>query len=193
MISFIISTYNRPEYLTILLNSLLLQLNPAWEAIVMDEGDNEKYIPKDPRFRRYAFPRVHCTPDDKGSLGFLAKDAGLQYAKYPFITFCNEDIYYVPKFTTYLLNEQEKTGADLVYCDFVHMYIRYTVLVSEPKLCGISCCNYIIRKSKITHKFAEWNGINHIIFGQADGHFIDALMKEGLTTAKAEGVLMVYN
>jgi GT2 family glycosyltransferase len=197
--TFIVATEKRPIYLSITLNSILLQTDPNWECIIMDEGENESVIPKDPRFRRIKFNKVRYdhTIENRGTLGFLAHDEGLKYANGEFICFPNEDIYYVPTFLDTL--KRLPGNVDLRYCDWVHSLSSYTVLDSAPSIGRISVCNYIIRKDVIGNiRFGNWfkekpSMQEVFVFGMADGYFIEALIKKGISHAKAKGVLMVYN
>lgn len=89
-----ITTYNRADLIKRALNSLLLQTEPAWEAIIVDDGSTDNtesvikpYMEKDSRIR-YVFQK---------NMGYsLAKNTGIFLSGGKFITFLDSDDEYFP-------------------------------------------------------------------------------------------------
>lgn len=178
-----------------LLYSLLSQTNKDWEAIVMDEGENEEIIKSlnDSRIKYYRHDRMEIT-DGRGSLGLLAKDAGRKYATGKYLCFPSEDIYYVPKFIEYMLAEVKYF--DLLYCNFVHEYFGYKVIDAAPVVKKMDTCNFIM----LNHdKFKDitfescFDYEDKESIGLADGLFVEKLLVAGATNEKVDAVLMVHN
>lgn len=196
-LSFIVSTYKRSENLRGLFSSLLVQSDPNWECIIMDEGDNIQMLPNDPRFKYHKFERIELGFDNlgRGSLGLLAKDAGIQFASGEFIVFANDDVYFLPLFVEILTSEQIRTGSDLELCDFVFACPGYQnrVISAYPQVGSICTSNYILRKSVIGGvKFA--NFLTKEWYGVADGLFIEKLISQGIKHHKTDrGIFVVYN
>ena len=199
MISFITATYNRPDHLRVLISSLVAQTDKDWQLVIMDEGENgyvvlEQY--EDDRISTHHVDRVVTEARGRGTLGLLAKDAGLKYAKGDFVSFPSEDIYYVPHFVEIMKRTQQETSADLVLCDFLFTAPEYGTyyqhLNGAPKKGQVDSCNYILRKSCIGDtKFGKWVRTPDI--GIADGLFIEEIVSKGIKCAKAPGVLTVKN
>ena len=200
IVSFIVATYNRPEHFKLFCQSLLCQTNKDWECIVMDEGDNKKYIPDDVRFKYYTFKRsispifgMHKEPE-RGTLGLLAKDEGVKFAIGEYVSFPCEDTYYAPTFLEKIQEGYRKSNVDFVYCDFLMYNSNYSVINSIPAMGSVSSCNFILNKNKVVNiTFEQFFGKDGVYLGVADGLFINELVKRGLRHYKISGILMVYN
>lgn len=196
MISFICSTYQSPNFLIGLINSLLCQTDPDFECLIMDEGDNKQYVPNDLRFKHYHFDRIwmkHTDGRNRGSLGLLPSDKGIELATGDFVCFPCEDIYYAPKFNELMKLASKQHRADFVHCDFVFGLENYTYRKSEPSVGLISRCNWIVKKDKIGQlRFANFMATPQMM-GIADGLFVEHLIKSGIKHVNISNILMVYN
>lgn len=199
MISFIIATYNRPDYLAILLWSIKNQTSKDWEVIVMDEGENQSVVDmaNDKRIKRYTFERIEMT-DGRGSCGILPKNAGVKYAKGEYLCFPSEDTYYVPIFVEEMLKQSE--NLDIVMCNFLYGVNEwknkpqnYSVIQAYPSVGSIDTCNYII-KPKIYLKYPFTKFIsNKIQLGFADGLVPKTAVENGASWKAINQVLVVHN
>ena len=95
IISIIIPVYNRENTLARALDSLLSQTYPHWEAIIVDDGSNDKslsiahkYSKIDERIYPFSFA-------NKGVA--LARNEGLIFARGKWITFLDSDDEYLPE------------------------------------------------------------------------------------------------
>lgn len=93
--SVIIPTYNREKLLERALNSMIMQSEGDWEAIIVDDGSSDNtfnlvqsFISKDSRFR-YIFHK------NRGQA--LSKNAGMLASAGLFITFLDSDDEYKPE------------------------------------------------------------------------------------------------
>jgi glycosyltransferase involved in cell wall biosynthesis len=190
MISFIVATYNRPNHLMCLLYSIKAQTSPDWEIIVMDEGDNEELVKsiKDDRIQYRKFERVEMLPNNRGTVGILPKDAGVQYAEGNYLAFPSEDIYYPPVF----IEEMTKYDEDIIACDMLYSYMGYSVLEVKPQMGNIDVCNYIIKPEVYKkHPFTEWATVEQV--GIADGMCPEKCVQDGASFMRIPKVLAVHN
>jgi hypothetical protein len=195
-ISFIVATYNRPKNLKVLLDCLIAQDEDNWECIVMDEGNNKCIIPNDPRFQHHAVERITLFPEqnNRGTFGLLPKQAGLRYAKYDWVVFPSEDIYYVPQFTSIMKQAAiQNPTIDIIACDFVFDRIGFKVVTTAPVMGFVDVCNYILRKSKIGNvRFSDFFETPYRM-GTADGWFIEKIVENGAKFGRLDKILMVHN
>jgi len=61
-----------------------------------------------------------------------------------FVLITNDDNYYVPKFVEFFMRECHK-AVGMVYCDTVHSYEQYNVLISEPRENAIDMGSFIVK------------------------------------------------
>jgi hypothetical protein len=187
-ISFIISTYNRPNNLMCLIYSILSQTNPNWELLIMDEGNNTISI-EDKRIKRYKVERKEIT-DGRGSLGLIAKDEGVQYAKGKYLCFLNEDMYVAPKFIEIMTQFNE----DIIGCDEIYADLRYNIMKFEPKRrhCNL---NFIVKPEVYkTCRYTKFTNTLHIpTIGNADGLAMEEWIKNGASYKRVRRTLITYN
>lgn len=187
-ISFIISAYNRPDYLRCLLYSLVCQTDPNWEALVMDEGGNKAVVFNDSRIKHIPVERVVLYPDGRGSLGMLPKHAGVALATGKYLCFVSEDIYYLPTFVKYMSDNT----SDIVGCSVLINILYDTVILPfTPEIGGTDGCNYIIKPETYKlHPFTEYLSIETV--GTADGRVPSFCVKDGATWKAVPRILAVH-
>lgn len=191
--SFIVSAYDRPDALALLLLSLKLQTEADWEVWVCDNGAVNytrtvaTICSVDPDDRRYHWL---CTAAHSKncyqSANFAAQKATGEYLCFP-----SDDGYYVPNFLKFMLEPQ----ADLVLCDWLtdvrtrdERVFRYTVCHSKPCVNYVDKGGFLVRRSKFQPFPWEENIIT------ADGLMVSRLLQDPtLTVDKASGVLWVHN
>ena len=120
VVSIIIPIYNVEPYLRCCLNSILAQIFPSWEAVLVDDGskDNcgkicDEYAAMDSRFRV-----IH---KENGGLT-SARNAGLAMASGEWVMYLDGDDWIEPEMLELLLQKGEETGADIVMGDFLFAY-----------------------------------------------------------------------
>lgn len=98
LVSIIIPTFNRANYIGATLESMIAQSYKYWECLVVDDGSTDAteelvktYSKKDSRIRYVKRPDTV----EKGSNG--SRNYGLSLAKGPYIGFCDDDDYWLPK------------------------------------------------------------------------------------------------
>ena len=114
MISIIMLTYNREEYVGRMIESVLAQTYTNFEYIIVDNGSSDKsgviaeeYAARDQRIRV-----IHR---ERGNIG-SGRNAGLDAARGDYIAFVDDDDYLEPTFLEYLHNLAIENNADIAVC-----------------------------------------------------------------------------
>jgi len=149
-IEFIIPTWERPEELNLILQSLMVQTNPNWIGHVVIDGLTNDYREVKDMYQnedRVKFSHINGPNND---WGHSARNYGLDKATEEFIVMTGDDNYYVPTFVDNFLQTGE-TGKDLVYCDLVHDMKRDSYLPVRSRIAHghIDIGNFMTRKSII--------------------------------------------
>ena len=115
LISIIIPTYNRAHLIGETLESVMAQTYTNWECLVVDDGSTDNthevansYVLNDSRFIFVKNERK------KGAQG--ARNTGILHAKGEFIQFFDSDDIMLPTTVETLINELQKSGADIATC-----------------------------------------------------------------------------
>lgn len=116
LVSIIIPTHNRSQFLGVTLDSVLAQTYQNWECLVIDDGSTDDtealvkaYMGKDARFQ------YHKRPDSYLPGGNGARNFGFELSSGEYIQWFDDDDVMLPDF----LNEKVlalKKGIDLVIC-----------------------------------------------------------------------------
>jgi glycosyltransferase involved in cell wall biosynthesis len=114
VISVIMLTYNREQYLDRSINSILKQDFDDFEFILVDNGstDNsgqvcENYAQKD--------PRIKVTHKPFGNIG-SGRNAGVRAAKGDYVAFIDDDDYAYPDMLSFLYGLIKEFNADISFC-----------------------------------------------------------------------------
>jgi len=116
LVSVIVTTYNREEYLKETLNSILAQTYKDFELIVVDNFSNYDFYKMidgvgDPRIRPYQ--------NHNNGIIAVNRNFGIKQAKGKYLAFCDDDdIWCVDKLEKQVLLI-EKTGCDLCYTNAI--------------------------------------------------------------------------
>lgn len=155
-VSVIIPVYNAEKTLDRCIKSIQAQTLTDWEAICVNDGspDNcgtllDEYAKVDPRIK----------PIHKENGGVAsARQAGIEAATGDYAIHCDPDDWVEPNMLESLVNEAERSGADMVICDYIaerngsSKYIeqRPSELTARAVEIGLfqqlhgSCCNKLI-------------------------------------------------
>lgn len=130
---------------------MLIQTNPYWKLFVVHDGPASKetklvmshYI-NEARIHfieTQTISGVYGHPNRKMMLGHLPNNHT------DFVMMTNDDNYYVPVFVEYMLrgcgSMAKKIG--MVYCDTVHSYLKYEVMITQVKENYIDMGSFIVR------------------------------------------------
>lgn len=130
-VSIILPVYNVAAYLGQCVDSLLAQTYPELEIILVDDGSKDEsgricdqYAQADPRV-------IVIHQQNAGAAN--AKNAGLDCATGEYITFMDSDDYAELNWIETMVEASERTGADVVECDFDKIYVNRSQAVNNYK------------------------------------------------------------
>lgn len=114
LISVIMLTYNREQFVARAIESILAQTCQEFEFIIVDNGSTDSsgeiadtYAAKD--------ARIQVIHRKKGNIG-AGRNAGLDAAQGKYVAFIDDDDWAEPDFLEFLSNLLEETGADVSIC-----------------------------------------------------------------------------
>ena len=123
MISVIIPTYKRSDYIERAINSVLHQTYQDFEIIVVDDNNpgTDERTELEKKMRKFEKnPKIHYIQHDKNRNGAVARNTGIKNAKGDYIAFLDDDDFYIQDRleTLYKVLEQNKQY-DAAYSDTV--------------------------------------------------------------------------
>lgn len=108
-ISLIISTYNKPQYLSCCLKSIAGQKDFPDEIIVADDGSGEETFKVIEKFRgETSVPVYHVWQEDKGFRLARSRNNAILQSSGDYLIFIDDDIILHPKFITDHLNHAKR-------------------------------------------------------------------------------------
>jgi glycosyltransferase involved in cell wall biosynthesis len=173
-IEFIIPTYNRPDHLMCLLNSLCAQRSDRWSAhVVADcppEGTLDKVMDY---FKDNEKIRFTILPERYNDWGHTPRNYGVENTKEEWIVMTGEDNYYAPVFVDNFLSAVTPR-VSFVFCNMVHNWrnFEYISVNCEPSWGKIDIGNFMIKT-----KLAKQMKLNPTI-EQADGVYVEEFKKK---------------
>ena len=115
LVSIIVVTYNRPDWLTKCLVSVKAQLAQNFEVVVVnDAGENVEEVVKNSGIERIKY----IAHDINKGLG-AARNTGIENATAKYICFLDDDDVLYVNYTQMLVAILEQGNLDIVYCDAV--------------------------------------------------------------------------
>jgi glycosyltransferase involved in cell wall biosynthesis/tetratricopeptide (TPR) repeat protein len=110
----LISTFNRPQYLSEAIESIMAQTMPDWELIVLNDGgvDVAHVVEK------FADPRITYVPDETNRGAAIRFNQGLRLAKGDYICYLgDDDLFYPNHFAVLSKALDDNPNAGLAYSD----------------------------------------------------------------------------
>jgi hypothetical protein len=163
----IVTVFKRTLPLAGLINNFLRQTKSNWMMHIIHDGPADDDLIE--LVNSFNDPRIefNSTPKVNGLWGFPNRNSELK--KIPlnhndFVLITNDDNMYVPTFVEYFLREC-KDGVGFVYCNTIHNYMKYDILVSEVRQDFIDMGSFIVKLD-----VAKRVGFKQI-FEQADGAY----------------------
>ncbi|PWJ44358.1 glycosyltransferase family 2 protein [Sediminitomix flava] len=174
-VSLIISTYNSPDSLACVLESIKNQITKPYEVIIADDGSNFETANLIQNFRKQNFTIKHCWQEDKGFRLAKIRNKAIAQAKGDYIIFIDGDIILHPSFI-----KDHKTWARK---NFFLQGSR--VLLSEEK-------SSTVKKEGLTpiHYFSK--GIKNRLNTINSTLLAKIFTKKGLSFDKAKGCNMSF-
>lgn len=190
--SVIITTYNRSALLKRALDSLVVQTEKDWEAIIVDDGstDDTAFVALPYLEREDKIKYIH----QKNAGYSIAKNAGIFSAKGKFITFLDSDDEYSPTH----LEERKRILMNNPKVEFLHGGVKVIGSQYVPdrfdynKMIPLSECEiggtFFIKKDVAI----SFNGFKKMALG-SDGDFFDRINKAGVTIMKTQISTYIYH
>jgi hypothetical protein len=190
-ISYIVSTYHRPDLLPCVLHSLKVQTSRDFEVLVTDNSTDPNLIMQnkaivdsldDSRFHYFNVQLPEC---------YSSAEWGVSRSMGEFVCFPSDDGYYVPRFGELMLKAARQHQLELVYCNMVYdprYFGVYWVLDVEAKHTKIDKTGFLLRRDRFINFPGKINGAC-----DADGYLIDELVRQGIRHGKVVDIMVVHN
>lgn len=135
MVSVIIPTYKRSEFIERAIESVLKQTYQDFEIIIVDDNNpNTEYRKElEEKMKKYAYnSKIKYIQHEKNKNGAAARNTGINIAKGEYITFLDDDDIFLPNRLEILVEKLEKNQEyDAAYSSVIiikgHKIIGYTV------------------------------------------------------------------
>jgi hypothetical protein len=195
MISYIVSAYDRPAYLTCCLASLCTQ-EGASEIIICDNSGGIE--------SRALATLFGCRYLDTSQLGVplgatCYHDLSYVEPKGDWLCFPSDDSYYVPQFAHIMLAYAAKSDWEYVYCDMLYdprlahattgVQDTYSIMATAPSPGSIDKTNFMVTRKA----FDRVGGWPQHEADWRDGALAVALVQSGVRHGKAPGIMCVHN
>ena len=193
-ISLIVTTYNRPEALILVLKSIECQILPPSEVIIADDGSDEQTKDLISEFNSQSnLEIIHSFQEDLGFRAAEARNKAISISKSDYIILVDGDMVLHPEFVAdHLKNAKfgffiqgsrslltEKKTKDVIkrqqlFFNFLSKFFS----IKENYLKGIKTCNMSFFKKD----FISVNGFNNEFkgWGREDSEFIVRLLNKGI-------------
>jgi glycosyltransferase involved in cell wall biosynthesis len=150
-IEFIIPTWERPEDLKLILQSLMVQTNSNWTAHVVIDGLTNDYREVKDMYQNETRVRFSHVDGPNNDWGHTARNYGLDHAQEEWIVMTGDDNYYVPLFVEEFLAYPNITNCKFVYCNMVHngFLPGYRAINSILQKGQIDIGNFMVRRDLI--------------------------------------------
>ncbi len=184
MISFIVSVYDRPEFLNACLASLNVQDGPYQIIVCGNHKDEGMLIACGLAAMQYDL-KVEPTGHMGANNCYESANMMAQKSKGEWLCFPSDDSLYVCKFSEIMLETAAREKADLVYCDCVYRQDKtigawpaYQVLNTKAQMGQIDKTCFIVKRD-------VFEGFPTHPKGWCDGALIEQMVKNGVSMAKA--------
>lgn len=139
MISVVIPTYKGSRFLPRAIDSVLLQNNVDFEIIVVDDNSPESLEREKTEqvMEKYtSFSNIKYIKHKQNFNGSVARNTGMKYAKGKYISFLDDDDFYLPDRLSICLKQIEHTESDMVYTDtlIIGNDLRYIAALKSGNL-----------------------------------------------------------
>ena len=120
LVSIIIPMYNVEKYIDECIKSVINQTYKNLEIILINDGSTDSSYDICKKYSEAEDRIVLINKENGGAAS--AKNFGLKIAKGDYITFVDSDDFIQYDMIEYMVNEIEKTKADIIQCDFINLY-----------------------------------------------------------------------
>lgn len=202
LVSVIIPTYKRPEYICEAIESVLHQTEIDIEIIVVDDNglNTEEQLQNYKLLRKYIENQnIKYVPHKKNQNGSVARNTGIQNSKSDFIAFLDDDDYFEPNKIELQIKKIKESGADICLCGYTRRYMNGNEL-SVPKMSDITVPNVLMNRVDTcagscllvkTNLVKRINGFDESFERQQDLEFLIRLLQNGTVTVVEESLVNI--
>lgn len=120
LVSIIIPIYNVEKYIDECIKSVINQTYRNLEIILINDGSTDSSYDICKKYSETDYRIILLNKENRGSAS--AKNSGLKIAKGDYITFVDSDDFIQDDMIEYMVDQIEKTKADIIQCDFINLY-----------------------------------------------------------------------
>ena len=197
LISVIIPTFNRSEFLEETILSIFDQTYRPIEVIVIDDGSNDdtniKINELKKRFNNNKFQIIYQYQSNKGSN--YARNAGFDLAKGYWVQFLDSDDTLEKNKFDLQVRDLLKTNSDMAICSYKRIHKNKEVLIkNNGNLIWRLSCGYSVHISTILFKKEFLNNIkwNIRLYREQDKEFVFKAILQSKRYVKVDGYLSNY-
>jgi len=197
-ITFVICSFEGYHEIEVILNSLLVQRIPNWNAIVLHDGYNKKFEDIVSKYTSVWKNIIYLySPTRESKWGHNLRNLAIQHIKTDWVVNTNDDNYYVPIFTEEI-SKAIKTNPDIIYYPCIHNHPRkdnsngtdYGLFTPQLKRGFIDFGQFVIKTSDLQQFKINENK------PAADGELVDNIVNKYGINIKANYInkcLFVHN
>ena len=113
LISLVMINYNREKYIESAINSVLMQTNPNWELVIIEDGSSDGSIAKIKPF--LTDERIKLYPNEKNCGIVYSRIKGVNTAQAEIIGTIDSDDYLEPEAVDIMIKAHQVNNSDLIY------------------------------------------------------------------------------
>ncbi len=153
-------------------------------TVLVDREENVRAV-----VERIGEPRIRLVeaPERQGHYGHPWRQLGIDHCQGGYIGLSNGDNYYAPVYLEWMLYALTTQDADFAYCNMVHSYLRWAPYTTRPEKGGMDLGAWIARAALV--KSTPWRDTDN----QADGTFVEAMLRKARRVTHVPGWLFVHN
>jgi len=162
-VSVIVTTFNRKEFLSETINSILNQTFADFELIVVDNFSNYDFVE---HVKSFNDSRIRAYQNQNHGIIAVNRNYGIRKAKGEYIAFCDDDDIWVKNKLEIQINKIKKTGCDLVGSNVI--YFRDNIFENGRRSSNHKIINLkdLIKRNQVNTSSVIVRKTNKLIFNE---------------------------
>lgn len=160
-VSIIVTTYNRKEYLTETIQSILNQTYQDFELIIVDNHSNYDFFS---HIKSFKSEKIIPFQNQNNGIIAINRNVGIKQAKGKFLAFCDDDDIWSPNKIERQLNYLNSQNADVIYTSLLCFNEKGDNYIRKTK--QIKNISQLIRKNEISLSTVFLKNISLIRFDE---------------------------
>lgn len=145
-VSVVVTTYNRKEYLTETIQSILNQTYQDFELIVVDNYSNYDFFA---HIKSFGSKKIVPFQNQNNGIIAVNRNFGIQHAKGEFVAFCDDDDIWVKNKLQRQIDIVDKTNCDLVHSNMCLFTGGVTNIIETTSNKPINNINNLISQNQV--------------------------------------------